>query len=57
MSSTWPAATVFGRVLRARLAASPWLRLDVGGLAYAEAGALAVIYEAAATLVAVAASS
>ena len=41
---------VFGRVLRARLAASPWLQLDVGGLAYAEAGALAVIYEAAATL-------
>ena len=47
------ARAVFGRVLRARLAASPWLQLDVGGLAYAEAGALAVIYEAAATLIAV----
>lgn len=45
--------TVFGRVLQARLAASPWLQLDVGGLAYAEAGALAVIYQSAATLVAV----
>jgi DcmR-like sensory protein/STAS domain-containing protein len=44
---------VFGRVLNARLAVSPWLQLDVGGLAYAEAGALAVIYQAAATLVAV----
>jgi hypothetical protein len=44
---------VFGRVLQARLVASPWLQLDVGGLAYAEAGALAVIYEAAATLVTV----
>jgi anti-anti-sigma regulatory factor len=41
---------VFGRVLRARLAARPWLRLDLSGLAYAEAAALAVVYQAAARL-------
>jgi MEDS: MEthanogen/methylotroph, DcmR Sensory domain/STAS domain len=41
---------VFSRVLRARLGASPWLRLDVGGLVYAEAAALAVVYEAASRL-------
>ena len=41
---------VFGRVLSARLAASPWLRLDVGGLGYAEAGALAVLYQTASWL-------
>jgi ABC-type transporter Mla MlaB component len=41
---------VFGRVLSARLAVSPWLRVDVGGLVYAEAGALAVLYQAASWL-------
>jgi ABC-type transporter Mla MlaB component len=41
---------VLGRVLRARLGASPWLRVDVGGLVFAEAGALAVVYEAASRL-------
>lgn len=41
---------VFGRVLNARLAVSPWLRVDVGGLIYAEAGALAVLYQAASWL-------
>jgi anti-anti-sigma factor len=41
---------VFGRVLNARLAVSPWLRVDVGDLSYAEAGALAVLYQAASWL-------
>jgi len=41
---------VFSRVLRARLSATPWLRLDVGGLVYVEAGALAVVYQAASWL-------
>jgi hypothetical protein len=41
---------VFGRVLAARLAVSPWLRVDVGGLVYAEAGAVAVLYQAASWL-------
>ena len=41
---------VFGRVLRARLAARPWLRLDVSGLVYAEAAALGVLYQTAAQL-------
>jgi MEDS: MEthanogen/methylotroph, DcmR Sensory domain/STAS domain len=41
---------VFGRVLAARLAVHPWLRLDVSGLLYAEAAALGVIYQAAARL-------
>lgn len=38
---------VLGRVLTARLAVRPWLRVDVSGLVYAEAGALAVLCEAA----------
>jgi anti-anti-sigma regulatory factor len=41
---------VFIRVLGARLAARPSLRLDVSGLAYAEAAALGVVYQAAAGL-------
>jgi hypothetical protein len=41
---------VFSRVLQARLSATPWLHLDVGGLVYAEAGALAVVYQAASGL-------
>ena len=41
---------VFSRVLAARLAVRPWLRLDVSGLLYAEAAALGVIYQAAARL-------
>jgi anti-anti-sigma regulatory factor len=41
---------VFLRVLGARLAARPWLRLDVSGLSYAEAAALGVVYQAAAGL-------
>jgi anti-anti-sigma factor len=41
---------VFGRVLRSRLAARPWLRLDLSGLVYAEAAALGVVYQAVAQL-------
>jgi anti-anti-sigma regulatory factor len=41
---------VFGRVLRSRLAARPWLRLDISGLVYAEAAALGMVYLAAAEL-------
>ncbi len=41
---------VFLRVLGARLAARPWLRLDVSGLIYAEAAALSAVYQAAAGL-------
>jgi anti-anti-sigma factor len=41
---------VFGRVLAARLAVRPWLRLDLSGLVYAEAAALGVVYQAAARL-------
>jgi hypothetical protein len=47
---------VFVRVLGARLAARPWLRLDVSGLIYAEAAALGAVYQAAAGLPATAAS-